>query len=301
MGLELLCVKDMDRKRILAAISSPGARDVVFERALALARASGAELYLLHAVPADQPFSFRAVERLERFTEMRKRAEDAGVRVQTVEQHGNPAEIIELHANARGVALVVMGGEASRGWSRYRSSVAEKVIRKTKVPTLVLASDAPDGPASFRNVLVAIDLSPASKDVVTRAIELTADEAVQLTLMHAVTGVEAADAVQSHARWMVPEYRTHLLEDARRRAATIASAVPDGVDARVRVSTGSAAGAILEQAADVNADLVVVGRSRGFKLLGSTAIRVLRKNDRALLVIPNESRRTRRAEWQRAA
>ena len=292
----------MDLERILVAVNSPNGRDAAFERGLALARSSGAELYLLHAVPANQPFSFRAVERLERMADMRKQAEDAGVRVHAVEQHGDPAEIIELHANTRKVDLIVMGGEARRGWRRrHRSPVVERLVRQTNVPTLVVASDAPDNPAAFRNVLVAIDLSPASKDVLEGAIRLTAGEAVQLTVMHTVQAVEAADAVQSPGRWRVPEYRTHVLEDARRTLETVVSAVPAGVDRRVQVSTGSAARTILEHAAEVDADLVVVGRSRGFTMRGSTALRVLRKNDRALLVIPSAARRTRRVERQLAA
>jgi nucleotide-binding universal stress UspA family protein len=290
----------MGLKRILVAINSPNGRDAAFEHALSLARASGAELYLLHAVPVDQRFSFRAAERLERMVDMRKRAEDAGVRVQTVEQHGDPAEIIELHTNSRAVDLIVMGGEARRGWRRRdRSLVAERVIRRTDVPTLVVANGAPGRPTAFRNALVAVDLSPASKDVLRAAIGLTASQAGQLTVMHTITGVEAADAVQSPARWMVPEYRTHVLEDARRALEKVVSAVPAGVETRMQVSTGSAARTILDTAADVDADLVVVGRSRGFKLLGSTALRVLRKNHRALLVIPSVTQR--RVERQRAA
>jgi hypothetical protein len=81
----------LDLKRILVAINSSNRRDAAFERALAIARSSGAELYLLLAVPASQRFSFRAVERLERMAEIRQRADDSGVRVHTVEQHGNPA------------------------------------------------------------------------------------------------------------------------------------------------------------------------------------------------------------------
>ena len=34
--------------------------------------------------------------------------------------------------------------------------------------------------------------------------------------MHTVKGLEAADAVQSPARWKVPEFRAHVLDDARR-------------------------------------------------------------------------------------
>ena len=291
----------MDRKRMLVAVNSLNHRDAAFQRGLALARSSGAELYLLHAVPVSQRFSFRAAERLARMVAMRKRAEDAGVRVHTVEQHGDPADIIELHANARRVDLILMGGEPRRGWGRHRSLVAERVIRRTAVPTLIVPGDATDSANAFRNVLVAVDLSPASKDVLSGAIGLLADEAVQLTVMHAVKGIEAADAVRSPGRWKVPEYRTHILGDARRTLQTVVSAVPAGFDTRVQVSTGSPARTILDHAADVNADLVVVGRSRGVKVLGSTALRILRKNDRALLVIPSASQRTGRVERQRAA
>ena len=40
----------MNHKRILVALSLTDGPDPAFERALALAKASGAELYLLHAV-----------------------------------------------------------------------------------------------------------------------------------------------------------------------------------------------------------------------------------------------------------
>ena len=289
----------MALKRILVAINSASGRDAAFERALTLARSAGAELYVLHAVPPNHSFSHSAPERLERMADLRKRAEECGVRMQTVEQHGDAVEIIELHARVRGIDLIVLGAEARPGWRRHRSLVAERVIRRTNIPTLVVASDGPDDPTAFRNLLVAVDLSPASKDVLGGAAAVAASEGVQLTVMHTVTGVEAADAVHSPARWTVPEYRAHVMDDARRALEGIASAVPASIETRVQVSTGSAARTILEQAADVDADLVVVGRSQGFKMLGSTALRVLRKNDRALLVIPSAAHR--RVERQRAA
>lgn len=83
-----------NHKRILVALSLSEGRDAAFERGLALAVASGAELYLLHAVPADHTFSHQAGERLRRATELRRRAAAAGVSVLTVEQRGDPAEII---------------------------------------------------------------------------------------------------------------------------------------------------------------------------------------------------------------
>ena len=292
----------MDLKRILVAVNSLNGRDAAFARALTLARSSGAELCLLYAVPTNQPFAFRSAERLKRLTEMRQRAEDAGVHAQTVEQPGDPAGIIELHANAREVDLIVMGSEPRRGWGRQRSLVAERVLRRTNIPTLIVASNTTsDSPTAFKNVLVAIDLSPASQDVLRNAIELTVAEAAQLTVMHTVKAVEAADDIRNPARWMVPEYRTHVLRDARRALEAVVSAVPAAIDTRLRVTAGPAARTILDNAADMNADLVVVGRSRGVKMLGSTALRVLRKNDRSLLVVPGASAGAGRAEWRHAA
>ena len=132
----------MNYKRILVALSFSDGRDAAFERALALAKTSGAELYLLHAVPASLPFSYNGAERLQRSTELRGRAEAAGVTALTVEQHGDPAEIIALHADARAVDLIVMGTERRTGWARFRErSITEQVLRRTKRPTLVVHSD----------------------------------------------------------------------------------------------------------------------------------------------------------------
>jgi nucleotide-binding universal stress UspA family protein len=291
----------MNIERILVAVNSPDGRDAAFKRGLALASSSGAELYVLHAVPVDQSFSSRGAERLQQMTDLRQRADDAGVRVHTVEQHGDAAGIIELHANAWAADLIVMGGEAQGGWSRGRASIAERVVRRTAVPTLVVPSDEPETSTDIGHALVALDLSPASEDVLRGAIGLTAPGAGRLTVLHTVRGLEAADAGRSPARWKVPEFRTHVLHDARRTLEGIVSNVPTAVDKRVHVAVGPAARTILEHAGDIAADVIVVGGSRGFKLLGSTALRVLRKNDRALLVIPSAPHRTRQIERQHAA
>jgi nucleotide-binding universal stress UspA family protein len=190
-----------------------------------------------------------------------------------------------------------MGSAPPRRWFGRRSSIAEKVIRRAHVPTLVVGGSSADGPVPFRRVLVGLDLSPTSKEVLDAAVALTAGGPARLTVMHTVKGIEAADAVQTPGRWKVPEYRGHVIDDARRTLETIAAAVPPRVDTEVRVATGPAARAILDRAGDAGADLIVIGRSRGFSVLGSTALRVLRGNDRALLVVPGVDARER----QRAA
>ena len=148
----------MNHKRILVALSLSEGRDAAFERALALAKTSGAELYLLHAIPAGQPFSYGAAERLRRSTALRRRAEAAGVRRGRYEQQGDPAEIIVLHADARSVDLVVMGRDSApagrggasgqspnrcfaepsgrRSWSAAMTRVMKRSTRTFSLPSI---------------------------------------------------------------------------------------------------------------------------------------------------------------------
>lgn len=130
--------------RILCAIDLEKASERAFDRALSLAVAGKAWLFLLHAIPSRVPFSSRADERLEYLTELRERAEAAGVKVRVEEQHGDPARVIVLHANARKVDLVVLGSNRRRGWERFREgSVAERVLRRASWPVLIVPWDAP--------------------------------------------------------------------------------------------------------------------------------------------------------------
>jgi nucleotide-binding universal stress UspA family protein len=129
--------------RILCAIDLEKASERAFDRALSLAVLGAARLFILHATPANVPFSWRAAERLQYLTELRKRAEAAGVKVRVEEQHGDPAGIIVLHANARKVDIVILGSNRRRGWRRLREgSVAERVLRRAAWPVLIVPWDA---------------------------------------------------------------------------------------------------------------------------------------------------------------
>jgi len=130
--------------RILCAIDLEKASERAFDRALSLAVLGNARLFILHATPASLPFSWRAAERLRYLTELRERAEAAGVKVRVEEQHGDPAGVIVLHANTRKVDIVVLGSNRRRGWRRLREgSVAERVLRRAAWPVLVVPWDAP--------------------------------------------------------------------------------------------------------------------------------------------------------------
>lgn len=129
--------------RILCAIDLEKASERAFDRALNLAIISEATLHLLHATPANLPFSSRAAERLRYLTKLRERAEAAGVKIRVDEQHGDPARVIVLHANARKMDLVVLGSNRRRGWRRLREgSVSERVLRRAAWPVLIVPWDA---------------------------------------------------------------------------------------------------------------------------------------------------------------
>ena len=131
-------------KKVLCAIDLTKASRNAFDRALSIARASKARLYILHAVPASYPFSRHQSERLRLLTSMRERAEREGVPVRTVEQHGDPARTIVLHAHARKADLVVLGSNRRRGWQRFRKgSVGERVLRRAAWPLLIVPRDVP--------------------------------------------------------------------------------------------------------------------------------------------------------------
>jgi nucleotide-binding universal stress UspA family protein len=132
--------------KILCAIDLTRASQNAFDRALSLARVSNARLYILHAVPANAPFSRHQSERLQLLTSLRERAEREGVPVRTVEQHGDPARTIVLHANSKKADLVVLGSNRRRGWRRFREgSVGERVLRRAAWAVLIVPWDAPTG------------------------------------------------------------------------------------------------------------------------------------------------------------
>jgi nucleotide-binding universal stress UspA family protein len=193
-----------------------------------------------------------------------------------------------------------MGKDRRTGWARWRQrSVAEEVIRRTKRPTLVVGSDDTGDNAVYENVLVAVDMSPGSTPLIAAALQWSGGTARHTTVIHAIDGFGAAGD-----GWLVPEYRGYVLGDARRELAKL---VPPNVASgvKLRVAAGPAASTIRAHAADVNADLIVMGRSKRFMHLGSTAVRVLRRTDRALLVIPPSATRqtidAERSVYSRAA
>ena len=84
----------------------------------------------------------------------------------------------------------------------------------------MVGSDAPDTPTGFRRVLVALDLSPASTDVLSGALALTSGEAEQLTAVHAVKVMPPPTETNFAAAWL-----TGTLDECEAAAVAYAAAV----------------------------------------------------------------------------
>ena len=230
---------------------------------------------------------------------LRHAAEAEGVSLRVSVQHGDPAGVIVLHANARAFDLVVVGTHQRVGMGRLRDgSVAERVIQRVTSPVLIVPAVENDaGKVSvppFGRLVCATDFESASTAALDIALPIAQKAGGRLTLVHVINGASPESAARYTLRFRVPEYHRFLAEDAWRR---LQEAIP--LEARrsgsvhARVVTGAPSAEIVRIADEAQADLIVMGvTSRGAigrRLIGSTAARVMRRAGCAVLAVP-ESR-----------
>ena len=217
----------------------------------------------------------------------RARARRDDVRdVATAVPWGPPAAaLVRLSEDA---ARVVVGAPARGRLERILlGSVALPVVAHAHCPVAVVPSDAVVVPP--RRILVAVDGSEASTRAVETALAVAEASGGAVTCVLA-WNLEIHEGVvvteRSSERWAAVEQRYSSLGH---RAVDPAAARHPGVSVDILVRHGSAARAVVEVAAELDADLVVVGRrgSGGFRglLLGSVSRRVVEHAGRVVLVV----------------
>jgi nucleotide-binding universal stress UspA family protein len=275
--------------RILAAVDFSEPARTAFTQALALARAHDAELTVVHAVPKDRPFRWRARERIALMAELRQTAEAAGVRFKRSVRHGDPAGVIVLHARARRPDVIVLGTHQRTGLDRLRAgSVAESVALRATQPVLIV----PEGTVtSFDNVLAAVDFSAASNRTVEEALSFARGANGRVTLLHVVRAISPERASRYPYFFTVPKYHSLVVRDAWRR---LQNAIPVNAPAsntvHGRVAIGDPPAEIARIAEDIDANLIVVGvtSSGGIRrrIFGTMAARMIRSAPCAVLAVP---------------
>ncbi len=281
-------------------VLDPGERRVL-EYASSLAAALGAELHALHAYevpgfadpdpesPAVRSYSERALrEQRERFGELI--AHLPGALAEPSLLPGRPHQRVADEVERLDAGLVAMGTHARRGLARLAlGSVAERVVRSSRVPvlTLPLAGDALPSPP--RSILVPHDLSEGSKRALRFARDLHVPLHASVAALHVLPPELSADGAPG---WLADAARVRyaaLLEEGLAHDVSEVFGPEDQAVERF-VDHGEAVAAILARASARRAQLIVVGASgkSGTEraLLGSVTIELLRRSPIPVVTIP---------------
>lgn len=108
---------------------------------------------------------------------------------------GQVAESIVDRSTALGVDLIVMSSHGYSGLTRWMlGSVAEKVLRAAPAPVLILRSPQP-----IRRILIPLDGSLLSEQVLSPALAMAASLGAEVTLLRAVHTITSEDIARLDA------------------------------------------------------------------------------------------------------
>lgn len=288
----------MKAHRILCPVDFSDASRHATRYAAALAEATGAAIVGLHAhqpalagIPAGIGRDDPVVEpSVEASPAVRRRiaaqfgptsAEDATLVAELA--IGEPAAAISERAITAGADLIVIGTRGAGGLQHLLlGSVTEEVMRKSSIPVLAVPPGAAASPRlPFARVLCATDFSAASLASMDAGVRLLDGEAARVTVLHVIDDPEEYDL------FVARPYDVHRHADALERhvSESLAQLTRERFNGQgslaQRVAHGRAAEQILAVAADMGADLLVMGvhgrNALDLAMFGSTTNAVVRR------------------------
>jgi nucleotide-binding universal stress UspA family protein len=189
-------------ERILVPLDRSPLAECVLPHAVAVARALGSQLMLLHILSQSaRQDDLRAVDTLEwqlRRAEaesylegIRVRLQEVGVAAQTNVLDGDAAEQILAFARENQVGLVIISSHGQSGLSGWNvSSVVQKIMTRLPISTMIVRAYQPDQPdlanLRYRRVVVPLDSSPRAESVLPLAATLACTAETQILLAHVV-------------------------------------------------------------------------------------------------------------------
>ena len=210
---------------------------------------------------------------------------------------GDPAQALADHARAKRIDLIVMTTHGHSGMNRFwLGSVADRLVRRVKVPVLLLRPKVGALHHDFHHILVALDGLPEGEGVLDPAIELgSLTREACMTLVQVVEPpIALITRMAMQPAHMGPDWRDVRENSARSYLDRVANRV-GGRGLHVGTEMVAARGVgeqILALAQRTSADLIVVGThgARGIErmLLGSVADKVIHGASQAVLVVPTQ-------------
>lgn len=274
-------------------------------RACRLALPMKASVRLLHALhlppvamEAALPPGFwddlRGAERQKLESFQRSIEEQCEIETTTVFEERDPVDMILSTAHAEPTACIVMGTHGHRGIDRFLlGSVAERTLRRSPVPVLVVREDESEADRPIGSLLFATDFSEDAERAEKVARDWAGPLNAEIEVFHAIR--ETAVLFAPYAVPGSSDFEGEMHEAASLRMKSVLERLrAAGVGAKGKIVYGMASNEITKQAEATGADLIVMG-ARGYStlqrfLLGSVTERVLRQAHCSVLVVGPEQR-----------
>jgi nucleotide-binding universal stress UspA family protein len=282
------------RSIVVATDFSPTA-GLALARACELAKERGDRIVLAHAVSIEPvpmagpellvlPVDYESKIHEASETALQKLVDETkqkGVEVTGALAVGPPVDVVLQAVEEHDAALIVIG---TRGMSGFKhlllGSVAEAVVRRSKVPVLTVHPSDERPLSKIGHVIVPTDFSDEAAHVIEHLVDvLPSEQRPKLTLLH----VYQLPVIVAPLVGLAPEMPT-LAEDARAEAHKALDPLAEvlrgqGFEVEVIGREGDPATVISDLTEQPGADLVVMS-TRGLSkleqiLLGSTAERVV--------------------------
>jgi nucleotide-binding universal stress UspA family protein len=278
----------MRPQSILAITDFSANTHAVLDRAMQLALAHGATLELLYASPDGTPSLPDASWRLS------QHAFQLGQRHQTrIDITSRTAAGFQDVVNAAlKVDLVNIGAASDRDVkSLFCGLPEERLVRATRRPVLVVRRDAESARSPYSRLLVAVDFSDASRNLVQTAVAF--GESARVELFHALSTLnEGKLRAYAVSEEIIQTYREQNARFARGQMFRLT----DSTDARRNriastIGHGDPGRQVAVQQQYTGAQLIVVGKHPASAisdfLLGSVSQQVLRHATADVLVVPH--------------
>jgi nucleotide-binding universal stress UspA family protein len=186
--------------------------------------------------------------------------------------------------------LIVLGTHGRSGFERLLlGSVTERVVRTSRVPVITVPPPAVATHAlPFTHVLCGIDFSSPSVEALQFALSVVRQSGAALTLVHVLEFPFEGETFD--ASFDAEVYHTAVAADAARRLdALITDEVRQWCQPAVRMVRGRAHEELVAVAAEVRADLIVLGvhgrNAVDLMLFGSTTNQVIRRSTCPVLTL----------------